>query len=355
MATSDRRNQRPLRSNYEIGSSFWAVRRAQWRAMGLSDEDMEKPKIAVINTSSELAICFNHLDHVAAVVKQAIRDAGGLPFEVRTAAPSDFIHSAGNAGKYILPSRDLITNDIEVQVEGAQLDGMVCLASCDKTAPGQLMAAARLDIPTIFAICGYQGSGHIGEEHVDIEEVFLGAGHHAMGAITLERLKEMSEKAITSSGVCSGMGTANSMHTVCEALGMTLPGHAPVRASGGGMLDNAAEAGKRIVDMVWEDLRPRQILTEAAFENAVRSVFAVSGSINTVKHLQAVATEADTDIDVYGMYERLMDSSPVLVAVRPNGESSIEEFDDGGGARAILKNLGALTRTEAMTVAGKTL
>ncbi|PJE28668.1 dihydroxyacid dehydratase [Pseudooceanicola antarcticus] len=355
MASSDRRNQRALRSNYEIGSSFWAVRRAQWRAMGLSDEDMEKPKIAVINTSSELAICFNHLDHVAAVVKQAIRDAGGLPFEVRTAAPSDFIHSAGNAGKYILPSRDLITNDIEVQVEGAQLDGMVCLASCDKTAPGQLMAAARLDIPTIFAICGYQGSGHIGEEHVDIEEVFLGAGHHAMGAIPLERLKEMSEKAITSSGVCSGMGTANSMHTVCEALGMTLPGHAPVRASGGGMLDNAAEAGKRIVDMVWEDLRPRQILTEAAFENAVRSVFAVSGSINTIKHLQAVATEADTDIDVYGMYERLMDSSPVLVAVRPNGESSIEEFDDGGGARAVLKNLGALTRTEAMTVAGKTL
>ena len=355
MTTSSKRNSVELRSNFGEGTSFWAVRRAQWRAMGLTDEDMEKPKIAVINTSSELAICFNHLDSVAAVVKDAVREAGGLPFEVRTAAPSDFIHSAGNAGKYILPSRDLITNDIEVQVEGAQLDAMVCLVSCDKTGPGQLMAAARLNIPTIFVICGYQSSGELDGEHVDIEEVFLGAGHHAMGAITLERLRAMSENAIGSSGVCSGMGTANSMHTVCEALGMTLPGHAPVRAFGPKMLVNAADAGKRIVDMVWEDVRPRDILTEAAFENAVRSIFAVSGSINTVKHLQAIAAEADTDIDVYGMYENLMDSSPVLVAVRPNGDTSIEEFEDGGGAQAILKQLGPRARLEARSVTGGTL
>ncbi|WP_238366482.1 dihydroxy-acid dehydratase [Mesobacterium pallidum] len=355
MTDTRKTNSVTLRSNFPVGSSFWAVRRAQWRALGLTDEDMEKPKIAVVNTSSELAICFNHLDAVAAVVKDAVREAGGLPFEVRTAAPSDFIHSAGNAGKYILPARDLITNDIEVQVEGAQLDAMVCLASCDKTAPGQLMAAARLNIPTIFVICGYQSSGHIGDEHVDIEEVFLGAGHHAMGAITLERLREMSEQAIGSSGVCSGMGTANSMHTVCEALGMTLPGHAPVRAYGPKMLVHAADAGRRIVDMVWEDIRPRDILTEAAFENAVRSIFAISGSINTVKHLQAVAAEAGTDIDVYKMYETFMENAPVLVAVRPNGDTSIEAFEDGGGARAILKNLGSLARHDARSVTGGTL
>ncbi|MBU0643737.1 MAG: dihydroxy-acid dehydratase [Alphaproteobacteria bacterium] len=355
MTDTAKSNAIKLRSNFDIGSSFWAVRRAQWRAMGMTDEDMEKPKIAVINTSSDLAICFNHLDAVAIVVKDAIRGAGGLPFEVRTAAPSDFIHGAGNAGKYILPSRDLITNDIEVQVEGAQLDAMVCLVSCDKTGPGQLMAAARLNIPTIFVICGYQASGHIGDEHVDIEDVFLNAGHHAMKAITLERLREISENAIGSSGVCSGMGTANSMHTVCEALGMTLPGHAPVRAYGPKMLIQAADAGKRIVEMVWENLCPRDILTEAAFENAVRSVFAVSGSINTVKHLQAIAAEAGTDIDVYGMFEKLMDTAPVLVAVRPNGTTSIEDFEDGGGARAILKQLGDLARLEARSVAGGTL
>src|SRR3954467_14643087 len=151
--------KRPLRSNFEPGSPRWAVRRAQWRALGLSDADLERPKIAVINTSSELSSCFSHLDGVAARVKDAIRAAGGLPFEVRTAAPSDFITSAGRQGRYILPSRDLIVNDVEVAVEGAQLDGMVTLASCDKTAPAHLMAAGRLDIPTIVVGCGYQPSG----------------------------------------------------------------------------------------------------------------------------------------------------------------------------------------------------
>src|SRR5690606_34939850 len=130
--------KRQLRSNFEPGSSRWAGRRAQWRALGLTDEDMAKPKIAVVNSSSELSSCFSHLDGVAAEVKRAIRAAGGLPFEIRTAAPSDFITSAGRRGAYILPSRDLIAADIEVQVEGALLDGMVCLASCDKTTPGQL-------------------------------------------------------------------------------------------------------------------------------------------------------------------------------------------------------------------------
>ena len=136
-----------LRSNYEVGTSRWATRRAQWLALGLSDEDMVKPKIAIVNSSSQLAICFSHLDEIARRTKRAIGLAGGVGFEVRTAAPSDFIHSAGHRGGYILSARDLITNDIEMQVEGALLDGMICLASCDKTAPGQLMAAARLTSP----------------------------------------------------------------------------------------------------------------------------------------------------------------------------------------------------------------
>ena len=167
--------QRKLRSNLEPGTSLWAGRRALWRALGISEEDMQKPKIAVVNSSSELAICFSHLDGVAAVAKEAIRAAGGLPFEVRTAAPSDFVTSVGQRGLYILPSRDLIAADIEVQVEGALLDGMICLASCDKTVPGQLMAAGRLNIPTIVVACGYQESGVYKGEHIDIEEVFLKA------------------------------------------------------------------------------------------------------------------------------------------------------------------------------------
>ena len=168
--------KRKLRSNFEPGTPRWAVRRAQWKALGLSDADLEKPKIAIVNTSSELSSCFSHLDGVAARVKQAIRATGGVPFEVRTAAPSDFITSAGRQGRYILPSRDLLVNDIEVQVEGAQLDGMVCLASCDKTGPGQLMAAARLDIPSIIVACGYQPHGHLHGRAIDIEEVYESVG-----------------------------------------------------------------------------------------------------------------------------------------------------------------------------------
>ena len=148
-----------LRSNFDEGTSRWATRRAQWRALGLTDEDMAKPKIAIVNSSSALAICFSHLDEIAGRAKRAIERAGGVAFEVRTAAPSDFITSAGHRGGYILSARDLIVNDIEVAVEGALLDGMLCLASCDKTAPGQLMAAARLNIPTVVVPCGHQPSG----------------------------------------------------------------------------------------------------------------------------------------------------------------------------------------------------
>jgi dihydroxy-acid dehydratase len=347
--------KRPLRSNYEKGTSLWAVRRAQWRALGLTDEDMEKPKIAVVNTSSELAICFSHLDGVAKIVKEAIREAGGLPFEIRTAAPSDFIHSAGHRGNYILPSRDLITNDIEVQVEGAKLDGMICLTSCDKTVPGHLMAAARLNIPTLLVIGGYQGSGVYRNHHVDIEEVFLGAGHHVAGKLSFDDLLGMSENAISSPGVCSGMGTANSMHIVTEALGMSLPGAAPVMANSKRMMDFAKQSGRRIVDMVWENLLPRDIMTPDAFANAAMAVLAVSGSINCVKHLQATALEAGMTLDFYKLFDEISDKVPVLSAVRPIGESSIEAFEAAGGALAILKQLEPILKTKALTVSGKTV
>ncbi|HWM49706.1 MAG TPA: dihydroxy-acid dehydratase [Xanthobacteraceae bacterium] len=347
--------KRQLRSNYEKGTSLWAVRRAQWRALGLTDEDMEKPKIAVVNTSSELAICFSHLDGVAKIVKEAIREAGGLPFEIRTAAPSDFIHSAGHAGNYILPSRDLITNDIEVQVEGAKLDGMICLTSCDKTVPGHLMAAARLNIPTLLVIGGYQPSGVYRNHHVDIEEVFLGAGHHVAGKLSYDDLLGMSENAIGGPGVCSGMGTANSMHIVTEALGMSLPGAAPVMANSKRMMDFAKRSGRRIVEMVGENLLPRAIMTPDAFANAAMAVLAVSGSINCIKHLQATALEAGLPLDFYKLFDEISDKVPVLSAVRPIGESSIEAFEAAGGALAVLKQLEPMLRTGALTVSGKTV
>ncbi|HLH83808.1 MAG TPA: dihydroxy-acid dehydratase [Trebonia sp.] len=344
-----------LRSNYEPGTSRWATRRAQWLALGLSDEDMAKPKIAIVNTSSQLAICFSHLDGIARRAKRAIELAGGIGFEIRTAAPSDFIHSAGHRGGYILSSRDLITNDIEVQVEGAQLDGMICLASCDKTAPGQLMAAARLNIPTIIVACGYQPSGTYKGRHCDIEDVFLAAGHVANGRLSVDELTEMSENAVLGPGVCAGMGTANTMHLACEALGMALPGSTPVRANSEPMWRAVDQAARRIVEMVAENLRPRDIMTPAAFRNAVTAVLSVSGSINSVKHLQAVSAEAECDADVYGLFERLADRVPLLTAIRPNGETPIEDFEDAGGTRALMKQLEGLLDAGALTVTGRTV
>jgi dihydroxy-acid dehydratase len=344
-----------LRSNLQEGSSRWAVRRAQWRALGISEEDMTKPKIAVVNSSSKLAICFSHLDGIVPVLEQAIREAGGLPFEVRTAAPSDFITSAGRDGRYILPSRDLITNDIEVAVEGAQLDGMVTLASCDKTAPAQLMAAGRLDIPTIVVGCGYQPSGDYDGEHVDIEEVFLAAGSVAAGRMSLEHLCGMADNAIRGPGVCAGLGTANTMHMASEALGMSLTGTTPVLANGPAMWDGVRRAGARIVELVTEGLRPREVMTPGAFRNAVTVMLAVSASVNSIKHLQAVAHEAACPVDVPGLFAELADRVPLLCAVRPNGPAFIEDLERAGGTRAVMAQLGDLLDLDVPTVDGGTL
>jgi len=329
-------------------------RRANWKALGLSQEDMEKPKIAVVNSSSELAICYAHLDGIAGIVKEEIRAAGGVPFEVRTAAPSDFITGAAKAGSYILAGRDIIANDIEVQVEAALLDGMICLTSCDKTPPGHLMAAARLNIPTILVIGGYQPAGEIDGEPVDVEDVWSGTIGERFGREPKFPIAAMAENAIMGPGVCAGMATANTMHSTVEALGMCLPGHAPVRANSPKMQANARAAARRIVEMVHEDLRPRQILTEGAFRNAIATVLAVSGSINAIKHLQAVAIEAHNGLDVFALWEEMSDV-PVLSAVRPTGDVRIEQFEDAGGAKAVLKRLESRIDTSALTCTGKTL
>jgi len=345
----------PLRSNFEPGTTRWAMRRAQWTALGLTPEDMEKPKIAIVNTSSDLASCFAHLDEIVGPLKQAIREAGGVGFEIRTAAPSDAITSAGAAGQYILPSRDLIAADIEVAAEGALLDGMICLSSCDKTTPAHLMAAGRLNIPTIIVACGYQPSGVYRGEHVDFEDVFLYAGHVATGKMTVEELAEMSACAITGPGVCAGMGTANSMHITAEVLGMALPGSTPVLANSEKMWRTVKEAGRRIVELVAEDVRPRDILTPGAFRNAVTAVLAISGSVNTLKHLQAIAVEAGCDVDVYALFEELAPQVPLLAGVKPNGPRRIDEFEAAGGALTLMHRLAPMLDLDRPTVSGRTV
>jgi dihydroxy-acid dehydratase len=217
------------------------------------------------------------------------------------------------------------------------------------------MAAARLNIPTLVVICGYQPTGEYQGHHVDIEEVFISAGHVVTGQVSVEQLTGMSDNAIRGPGVCAGMGTANSMHIACEALGMTLPGSAPVLANGAKMWDLVRSAGEHIVQMVLDDLKPRDILTREAFANAVMVALSLGCSINTVKHLQAIAAEAQCDADVYAMFEQLADRVPVVAAIRPNGEHFIEQLEAAGGARAVMKRLEGMLHQEPMTVSGKTV
>ncbi len=343
------------RSNFEPGSTRWAVRVAQWTAMGIPESDFDKPKIAVVNTSSGLSVCFSHLDRISRMVQDAIRAAGGLPFEIRTAAPSDFITSAGRQGRYLMPTRDLIVNDIEVQVEGAELDGMLLLSSCDKTTPAHLMAAGRLDVPSLVLACGYQLGRQCGEHHVDIEEVYKAVGTVKAGQLSLDGLHGMCRAAIDGPGVCAGLATANSMHCLAEALGMALPGNAPIRADGPRLHALAAQAGARIVDIVREDLRPRQILTPAALRNAVRAAVAMGCSVNVMRHLIAIAIEAQCPVDVIAEFEACADTVPMLTQVRPNGPDRIEDLDAAGGVRAVMQRLGPLVDGSALSVSGRSM
>ncbi|MFI7452843.1 dihydroxy-acid dehydratase [Nonomuraea sp. NPDC049714] len=345
----------PLRSNFTPGTSRWAVRRAQWSAMGISLEDQEKPKIAIVNTSSKLSVCFIHLDDVADLVAEAVRAAGGLPFEIRTTAPSDFITTAGRDGRYLMPTRDLVVNDVEAAVEGAVLDAVVFLSSCDKTTPAHLMAAARLDLPSIVVIGGYQRGGTFAGCSVDIDTVYESVGAVAAGTMTVQELGELADAGITGPGVCAGLATANTMHCLAEALGMTMPGSAPTRANSERMLTRAREAGRRIVEMVHEGLSARKVLTAEAVGNAVEVALALGGSVNCVRHLAAIAAEADLDLDVVHLVEERARDAVQLAAIRPNGPDQVWDLDEAGGVQTVMRTLLPRLHTGALTVSGRTV
>ena len=344
-----------LRSNFEPGSTRWAVRRAQWLAMGLSEEDLLKPKIAVVNTSSKLSVCFLHLDDLSAVVQRGICEAGGVPFEIRTAAPSDFVTSAGRQGRYLMPTRDLVVNDIEVQVEGALLDGMVLLSSCDKSTPAHLMAAGRLNIPALNIVCGYQLGGPCHGRLIDIEDVYNGVGAVKAGKLQLAALKDMTCHAIQGPGVCAGLATANTMHVLAEALGMALSGSAPIRAGSARLNEIAARAGQQIVRLIERGLTARQILSPAAFRNALKVAIVLGGSVNCVRHLIATASEAECEVNVLSELETLSARLPLLARIRPNGPDRIEALDNAGGCRGVMKQLENELELNTLTVDGEIL
>ena len=343
-----------LRSNFEPGTTRWAVRRAQWTAMGLSEEQQNRPKIAVVNTSSKLSVCFAHLDDVAKVVADAIDAAGGLPLEIRTAAPSDFVTSAGRKARYLMPTRDLIVNDIEVAVEGAVLDGMVLLSSCDKSTPAHLMAAARLDLPSVVVIGGYQRGGTYAGCSVDIDTVYESVGAVGAGQMSICQLGELADQAIQGPG-WRGPGDREHHALLGRGARHDRPRLAPVRANSEKMLSKAAEAGARIVKMVEQGLTARQVITVEAVENAVEVALALGGSVNCVRHLAAIAEEAELDIDVVRLFEEKGRDAVQLAAIRPNGPHQVWDLEDIGGVQTVLRTLLPRLNGDALTISGKTV
>jgi len=331
-----------------------APHRAILKCLGVTDGDMGKPFIAVVNSFSEVVPGHMHLDRVAEFVKAGVRSAGGVPFEFNTIAICDGLAMGHEGMHYSLPSRELIADSIEVVVEAHRFDGMVLVTSCDKITPGMMMAAARLDLPSIVVTGGPMLSGTYRGRRVDVTAIFEAVGEVSAGRMSPEELKEIEDRAFPGCGSCNGMYTANTMACIAEALGLSLPGCATALAVSSSKLRIAKESGERIVHLVEEDLRPSEILTREAFENAIMVDSALGGSTNAVLHLVAIAREAGVDLPLR-LFDDLSRRAPHLCDMRPSGPHALEELDAAGGVPAVMKVLSGLLHLDALTVTGKTV
>ncbi len=337
-----------------------APHRSLLRATGVvqSEADFDKPFIAVCNSFVQIVPGHAHLDVVGKKVRDAIRAAGGVPFEFNTIGVDDGI-AMGHVGmKYSLASRELIADCVETMLRAHCFDGVVCIPNCDKIVPGMMMAAARVNIPAIFVSGGPMKAGKTKDgKAISLSNVFEAVGEVSAKKMSLQTLQEIEELACPTCGSCSGMFTANSMNCLCEALGLALPGNGSILATDPARDELFREAGRRIIDLVEKNIRPRDILTPAAFENAFALDVAMGGSTNTVLHTLAVAIEAGTPFDLKHLNE-VSARVPYLCKVAPAGKYHMEDIDRAGGISAILKTLSGKPGTlnlDCITVTGKTL
>jgi dihydroxy-acid dehydratase len=345
-----------IKSGYER-----APHRSLLKATGviIDDSDFDKPFIGICNSYTDLIPGHVHLHEFGKIVKQAVRTAGGIPFEFNTIGIDDGIAMGHIGMRYSLPSRELIADSVESVMEAHRLDGMVCIPNCDKIVPGMLMAAARLDVPTIFVSGGPMRAGRMPTgEKSDLISVFEGVGKYKSGEITAQQLKELEDSACPGCGSCSGMFTANSMNCLMEALGIALPGNGSILAVDPRRQELARQAGNKILDLVAENITPAQILTRAAFRNALALDMAMGGSTNTVLHVLAIASELNLKLDLNEI-NVLSGQVPYICKVSPaTRDVHMEDVDRAGGVSAILKELSQLDDvldTTTLTVTGKTL
>lgn len=345
----------PRSSTVTLGKGR-APARAMLRAMGLDDEDMLKPQIGVASSWNEVTPCNLPLDRLAKRAKVAVRDAGGVPFEFVTIAVSDGISMGHEGMRASLVSREIICDSVETVMHAECFDAMVTFAGCDKSLPGMLMAAARLDVPSVFLYGGTILPGELDGEALDIVSVFEAVGANAVGAISDEQLKAIECAACPGEGSCAGMFTANTMASVGEALGMSLLGSASVPSVDSRRDQYAYDSGVAVLNLLDQGITARQIMTKPAFENAIAVVMALGGSTNAVLHLLAIAHEARVPLELDD-FNKIAKRVPHLADMKPHGSFHMSDLDRIGGLPVVLAHLleNDLLHGDVMTVSGKTM
>ncbi|HJO82878.1 MAG TPA: dihydroxy-acid dehydratase [SAR202 cluster bacterium] len=355
MATESKINLKRKSSVVSDGPSR-AGARAMLRAAGLRDDDMDKPFVAIANLASDVTPCNVHLDRIAQRVKKGLWHAKSVPFMFGTITISDGISMGTEGMKASLVSREVIADSIETVTFGESMDGLAVVAACDKNMPGAMMAMARLNVPSLFVYGGSILPGNWQGKDINIQDMYEAIGAHSQGKITLDELTGMERVACPGEGACAGMFTANTMASAIEAMGMSIPGAASVPATSASIEDIAFNAGQVILKLLETDLKPRDIMTRDAFENAIRVVLAMGGSTNAVLHLLAIAHEADVELSIDD-FDRLSRTTPYLTDLRPAGKYVMPDMDKSGGVPVLMNQLlkAGLLHGDAITVTGKTL
>ncbi len=345
----------PRSTDVTLGKSR-APARSMLRAMGLTDDDMVKPQIGVASSWNEVTPCNLPLDRLAKRTKVAVRDAGGVPFEFVTIAVSDGISMGHEGMRASLVSREIIADSVECVMHAERFDAMVNLAGCDKSLPGMLMAAARLDVPSVFLYGGTIMPGQLDGEALDITSVFEAVGANAVGAMSDEELTAIECAACPGEGSCAGMFTANTMASVGEALGMSLLGSASVPSIDPRRDQYAYDSGIAVLNLLDRGINARQVMTKPAFENAIAVVMALGGSTNAVLHLLAIAHEARVELELDDFNE-VASRVPHFADMKPHGRFHMSDLDRVGGVPVVLQHLfdHGLLHGDVMTVSGKTM
>ena len=333
-----------------------APARSMLRAVGLSDEDLEKPLVALANLASDVTPCNVHLTRLADKVKSGIWEANAVPFMFGTITVSDGISMGTDGMKASLVSREVIADAIETVTFAEGMDGLIVVAACDKNMPGAMMAMARLNRPSLFVYGGAILPGNYKGNDINIQDMYEAVGTYSQGDISLDELIDMERVACPGEGACSGMFTANTMASAIEAMGMSLPGTSSIPAVDRRNEAIARQAGAFLYSMLDKNIKPRDIMTRDAFENAIRVVLAMGGSTNSVLHLLAIAHEAGVELQIDD-FDKLSRTTPYLTNLRPSGRYVMSDLDKVGGVPVVMKQLlnAGLLHGDAITVNGKTI